>query len=440
MFSSNRKLVLIVLGVALVFRFVPWNYPNEVIYDEVHFGKHALAYCCTHENYFDVHPPLGKLILSLPLVASSYSGQQDFSAIGIPYQDFPSSLFRFLPKLLGALVPTLLTILLLLLGVTPLTALIAGLAVALDNGFIIQSRFALLDMSLLFFLLASLVFFESSKKLTGIYRWLFIVGSGVLAGMSLSVKFSGAVALAMSLVGAGLSFYSSQDRRRFSSPLQHLTSVSLMKVTLLASALSIYCLSWFLHFRLLFRSGRGDYFFIPSGNFWNDLMAIHPLMFLENSKLAPHNDASVWWSWAFMNKPVYYWTKDGADLYFVGNPVVWWGALILLLWLIGKAVRQPLSALSFKNFPWYGCLGLMGSLLPFAFVSRPFFSYNWLMPLLFLLIWLAQWMERGRPAKPIKHVGLVVLTLVAGTLSVLPVTYGFEAPDLWQKWIVRLFS
>ncbi|MFN7088533.1 MAG: phospholipid carrier-dependent glycosyltransferase [Candidatus Paceibacteria bacterium] len=53
-----------VLSLGLITRFLfIWN-PPEVVFDEVHFGKFLYAYF-TGEYYFDIHPPLGKLILAL---------------------------------------------------------------------------------------------------------------------------------------------------------------------------------------------------------------------------------------------------------------------------------------------------------------------------------------------------------------------------------------
>ncbi|MBI3421301.1 MAG: phospholipid carrier-dependent glycosyltransferase, partial [Candidatus Sungbacteria bacterium] len=37
--------------------FTALDYPRQVVFDEVHFGKFVNAYCCTKERFFDIHPP-----------------------------------------------------------------------------------------------------------------------------------------------------------------------------------------------------------------------------------------------------------------------------------------------------------------------------------------------------------------------------------------------
>jgi dolichyl-phosphate-mannose-protein mannosyltransferase len=52
-------------------------------WDEAHFGKFA-AYYVNRTWYFDVHPPLGKLLLGAVAAASGFNGSYDFTS-SAPY-------------------------------------------------------------------------------------------------------------------------------------------------------------------------------------------------------------------------------------------------------------------------------------------------------------------------------------------------------------------
>src|SRR3989344_3587357 len=91
----NKKtsiIILILVSVGVHFAF--FGHPNETVFDEVHFGKFVSAYY-THQYYFDIHPPGGKLIIAgfAKLVSArggSASGGQQFSFAKIG-QEFPDN-------------------------------------------------------------------------------------------------------------------------------------------------------------------------------------------------------------------------------------------------------------------------------------------------------------------------------------------------------------
>lgn len=73
-------------------------------FDEVHFGKFA-AFYILGEYYFDVHPPLAKLMLGAAGWFSGFDGNFNFENIGDSYSEHhvPYVGIRALPATLGAL-------------------------------------------------------------------------------------------------------------------------------------------------------------------------------------------------------------------------------------------------------------------------------------------------------------------------------------------------
>jgi dolichyl-phosphate-mannose-protein mannosyltransferase len=149
-------------------------------FDEVHFGKFA-SYYLRHSYYFDVHPPLGKLLFAAVGFFIGYDGAFDYKDIGLNYYEHrvPFVYFRGMAALFGSLtVPVMYAIMKESFYHTPVCFLVAMMCALgtfwkilvdwytlltdtyIENGLITQSRFILLDSSLLFF------------QVLGMYCWI----------------------------------------------------------------------------------------------------------------------------------------------------------------------------------------------------------------------------------------------------------------------------
>ena len=77
--------------------------PNDT---QVHFGKFA-SYYIRREYFFDVHPPLAKLLLGFQGWLIGYDGSFEFENIGDDYHknNVPYIGLRALPAIMGSLTP-----------------------------------------------------------------------------------------------------------------------------------------------------------------------------------------------------------------------------------------------------------------------------------------------------------------------------------------------
>src|SRR3990167_5484716 len=146
--KSWQFLLLAVLSFTFHLSFL--SHPSQVVFDEVHFGKFVAAYS-TGQYYFDIHPPLGKLMIAGLVKLTGVNPVFDFSQIG---ENLPTNtLFamRFLPAFFGALFVLAFSWLAWLISRNKTVALIAGFLMLLDNAVLAQSKFILVDIFLIFF-------------------------------------------------------------------------------------------------------------------------------------------------------------------------------------------------------------------------------------------------------------------------------------------------
>lgn len=85
----NRTIFLVFTFAAAALRFYRIAEPRQVVFDEVHFGGFASQYL-KGAYFFDVHPPLGKMIIAGIGHVYGYKGTFEFKNIGDNYADDPT--------------------------------------------------------------------------------------------------------------------------------------------------------------------------------------------------------------------------------------------------------------------------------------------------------------------------------------------------------------
>ncbi len=432
--AKNSLWVLLIL--AALTRLTWLSYPNQVIFDEVHFGKFITAYCCTGERFFDIHPPHVKLMIAGVGRLFGYQGGFDFKNIGESYGQIPVWPLRLVPALSGVLLPLILFILMRQLGASIAAALLVGVAVVFDNALVIQSRVISLDGVLLAATFGSMTAFLAGVARPSPKNMGWFVLCGALVGLAVGAKFTGLSAAVMVTL---LVLW--QAGKEANAPSATTWLVRFLVITV--SALAIYSLGWWLHYALLPLPGSGDAWQTVSDNVVADTLAMHTIMFNANYNLtATHPHSSHWWTWPVMLRPVFYWQGVGPSaIYFLGNPVVWWGAALLFLTaLVGVmqsvlVERQGRRALAPAG--WFLLAGFFIVFGPLMRVPRALFLYHYVTPLVFSLLFGVWWLD-SVPSDVTKRqmwksqwlwpiIGLTVI----GFIFFSPITYGFTIPQWW---------
>lgn len=230
MFSKSAKLrwmprllLVFVLIFTIFTRFWGLTEIRELIFDEVYFAKFGQdlltfqecpQYSMAEGGYkedrgcYDVHPPLGKLIIAAGENLFALSDFTDYEAQKKRYQDrqnveknvgdfhyeFAAENvlgWRIMPALFGVLLIFLMYVLGAVLFKSEWLGLLAAFLAAIDNYFLVQSRVALMDVFMLSFQLAAVLFFILGYRAEKAGKYACYILAAVMAGLALGVKFTG---------------------------------------------------------------------------------------------------------------------------------------------------------------------------------------------------------------------------------------------------------
>ncbi|KAK0925054.1 Dolichyl-phosphate-mannose--protein mannosyltransferase 4 [Friedmanniomyces endolithicus] len=268
----DYKLALAIITVlAFVTRFWGISHPNQVVFDEVHFGKFA-SYYLQRTYFFDVHPPFGKLLFALAGWLVGYDGSFLFENIGDSYvtNKVPYVAYRSMPALMGALTVSVVFWIMWESGYSLPACIVAAAIVLFDNAHIGQTRLILLDATLVLFMALSVLSYIRFYKLRHEpftrkwWKWLLL--TGINMSSVISTKYVGAFTFFSIGVPVAIDLWDLLDINRKQGPLslpdfgKHLAA---RIIGLIVVPFMMY-LFWFqVHFAILSRSGPGDDFMTP---------------------------------------------------------------------------------------------------------------------------------------------------------------------------------
>lgn len=394
---SNKQLLFILLAVSVATHFVFFGNPNQTVFDEVHFGKFISGYY-THEYYFDIHPPLGKLIIAGFAEIFSFKPEFSFTQIGDKFPDNKYLALRFLPSLAGALLPIVIFLLALQLKFKPQTAFMAGLLIAVENALIVQTHYILMDGFLLLFGFLTLLFYFRRK-----FLWMALFG-----GLAISIKWTGLTFLALSFLVEIFQIYKQGEFKQFFK----------LPIYFFVIPLILYFSVFVIHFSLLTKSGSGDAFMssdFHDENVFKKFTELNVQMYQSNQRLtATHPYSSQWYTWPLMSRPIFYWVSGNSRIYLLGNPVIWWTSTITILLSLTYIVRHRIIRILLS--------GYFLNLLPFIGIKRVMFLYHYLTGLIFAILILVYLIEKQKHAKKI-FIGLAIASAIA-FIYFAPLTYG----------------
>ncbi|KAM4852878.1 protein O-mannosyl-transferase 2 isoform 1-T1 [Thomomys bottae] len=261
--AGRRALLALVTLLSFATRFHHLDQPPHVCWDETHFGKMG-SYYINRTFFFDVHPPLGKMLIGLAGYLSGYDGTFLFQKPGDKYEHHRYMGMRGFCAFLGSWLIPFAYLTVLDLSKSLPAALLTAALLTFDTGCLTLSQYILLDPILMFFIMAamlSMVKYNSyADRPFSAPWWFWLSLTGISLAGALGVKFVGLFII----LHVGLNTIS--DLWHLFGDLslslvtvgKHLTARILCLIVL---PLVLYVAIFAVHITVLNKSGPGDGFF-----------------------------------------------------------------------------------------------------------------------------------------------------------------------------------
>ena len=438
----NNKIMLTIFVIILAFGISSKLYnldsPKDFYFDEVYHGFTATVILHGDKQAYDpwakspenrafewTHPPLSKLIMAgmMGIFGENAFGWRIGSAIFGTLGIVATAVLAF--ELFGSLSLSL-------------TAM--GL-LSLESLFLTQSRVAMNDSYLVFFILTTFIAYVRWRKSPLSLKYLYLTGLGL--GLALATKWTtlylfiiiGIDLLARACSGLPLKVLLIENIRHLLWKLlarldalnelprypfkTHSKKHSRSSLNQVFSAELRLDIIWALGLipLLIYLASYTQYFYM--GYDWNQFVELQKQMWWYHSGLkATHSYQSTPWQWIIDLRPVFMYVDTSvpdkvAAIYNLGNAVILYFGFFAVLWNLWHLVFEKserawqTSFLLFAYFMFW---------VPWLFSPRMMLFYHYLPAVPLLCIILAVWLERLRESQSPRENGLRLVILGAALL------------------------
>ncbi|KAI5999336.1 glycosyltransferase family 39 protein [Pisolithus orientalis] len=267
--KASVAVVGVLTALAFALRFYKINHPDQVVFDEVHFGKFA-SYYILRQYYFDVHPPFAKLLFGLAGWFVGFDGHFTFDNIGDSYTEnhVPYVGMRALPAILGSLTIPIIYAIMKETGHSTIIAAFSACIVLFDNAHVAQSRLILLDATLIFFMSLTIYSYIRFRKLRywefSVEWWSWLIATGFFMACAWGSKVNGILTVLTIGVAVLIDLWDILDIKK-GHTLEHFWKHFLARALgLIVVPFIIYLSFFYVHFAVLTHSGPGDSFMSPA--------------------------------------------------------------------------------------------------------------------------------------------------------------------------------
>jgi dolichyl-phosphate-mannose-protein mannosyltransferase len=407
---------------------LPPTYLGETFFDEIYFVRSAEQYLKLQVPYEWTHPPLGKLIIASGISVFGYN-PFGWRIMGVIFAMLMIPLIYILGKKLFG---------------TWIGAFASAFLLTFDFMHFTMARMATVDTYVVFFSLASQLFFLIYLKDVLKNDWKAPVQPLFLAFLFFALGFStkwfvlyGFAAQLAILVALRLKEVSKLKEGlsgKINAFLDH-------PYSLIVGFLLVAVLVYFLTYIPDMLAGRSVI----------DVLGLQGGMFNYHSTLtATHPYSSSWWTWPFMLRPLWLYVSTlpnnvTSTIALMGNPLVWWVGfaciIIILIVALFKIVIAVVKRLDHKiGFPAiFITIFFFFQWVPYVFISRVTFIYHFYVNVPFLCLAAAYFISKYWSSKWVKVAAIAYFAGIVALFGLFyPVISGMPASQSWidsLKWL-----
>lgn len=412
--TSDCFLVMFLTIATLINRFWKIEYPNSVVFDEVYFGNFT-NYYIKGSFYFDIHPPLAKLLMFFIAKYGEYNGTIEFSKkTWHPYESIDYVLLRITPAFFSAFCSPLIYLSMRFAQFSRCASFSAGCLISFDTTMLSEGRFILTDGILHFFTCLNLAFMSYTLQIprSSTKFWILMFFTGITLGFACSVKNT---AWGLCLLNAIIHFFELFVKHNRFTPRFFLDLIN-RGLVLIFPLLIIYIGSFIIHFKYLPYNGPGDpyidnemkkellskdenglqlrAFRLTGENVVFRSIKMSLIMHIDNMGITEfHPSQSLPFNWPLLTGIwVGFYAKGDSVVYCTGNVFSYYlgfaGIIINLIYFGYLMGSKELNLIPKKDyvkfiasFRWF--LGWAVSYFPFFLIPRAMYLYHYIIPLIF---------------------------------------------------------
>lgn len=441
--TADSFILMAITFLAFSTRLWRIHFPEEIVFDEVYFGNFTNFYL-KRTYFFDIHPPLGKLIMAGIAYVSQYPGNILFSGKteGV-YLDNETSYvtLRMTPAFFQSLCFPLIYATMKILDFNKMTAVIATTSLMFETSMLTEGIFILSDGLLHFFVCLHIFCLSCFLRSPTSIRLL-------ITGLSLG----GAISCKNTALGLVILNFIYQVHWILTY-LPPITEIIYRAFTYFWTVSIIFVGSFIIHFGVLKYHGMGEEVIdkvyrdtlllnTSYGGLRNSgpyllskIFNLNLVMHLSNMRISkphPYESSPLYWP-LLKDKWIVFWSKKDNNLVLcLGNPVVFW---ITTLFIILVPFAQVMNHIDSRNIFLF--LGWALSYFPFFLIPRSLYLYHYIIPMIFAVMNMAAFIDTYFSKKIRPYIQLILMaSIVISFIYYSSAVYGYECNNFMSKYFI----
>lgn len=343
------------------------SYMNTTYFDEIYHARTAYEYIHGMQIYEWTHPPLGKLIMTIPIMIL---GMTPFA-------------YRVMGNLVGILMLVIIYIFAKRMFKKTQYATFAMLLFAVDGMHFVQTRIGTVDSYLVCFIMLAYLFMyqyiccDPDRELGKMH--LNLLASGFFLGCAIATKWNGAyTAIGLAILFFINFFKRGGQMRLFSKWRQH-------RMTIFWA-----CFIYFILIPVIIYIAS----YLPDMMINPEIKTVKGFIELQNKMYHYHSDleathpfSSPWYLWPLGVKPLWYYDGQVAEgmvstITLHSNPFIWWTGILAMLYFFVQSIIDRS-----KNY-YFISIAILAAYVPYIGIPRIMFLYHYfpVVPLMILAI------------------------------------------------------